>query len=56
MEKMSDVVSIDHVCDEVEMSKISSCVNMSEYASHCEDIQNEVTEIPPLIGVDTSFT
>lgn len=33
------------ICAEVEISKNSSCMNTSEYASNCEAVQEEVTEV-----------
>lgn len=45
METRSDVVMRDLVRAEVEMSKSSTCVNMSEYALNCEEVQKEVTEV-----------
>ncbi|KAK1360977.1 hypothetical protein POM88_045451 [Heracleum sosnowskyi] len=36
------------VCAGIKMSKSSSCMNMPEYASNCEELQKEVTEVHPL--------
>ncbi|KAK1370486.1 hypothetical protein POM88_036578 [Heracleum sosnowskyi] len=48
MEMRYDVALRGLVCAGVKMSKSCSCVNMSEYASNCEEVQKEVTEVQPL--------